>query len=657
MGDDPMSDLRELTRTLSSSRRGTDSRPSDEEIELQLVALQRGAATFSELGPVPTEWRSVEWRLSNPSHPFSLRFHRQRASGWLQELARSHPEAISADVLSAMQEALFDVCAAVSENIIIALGLLQRPESSEPLKRFQKLMAHERGWARLVELSRWSLLRITDPQSVEPARGTPNEPILAVRRLGPDTVHLAQRGDSFLLRNPDSGIEEEISQVEAYLFLNTSDARLDRYFSGIENLGEPLLPSRLAAVATGLNGGLPLADVLATLTDTTTVQLARFTVDGLLRPEGLLDLSTLVHCCVFYDFVLVDAVDVELPAELEGVVVPVRPYDASGVDPRWTIAIERDTALRSDPALREQLESRWSEMLGQAVHIDFRSFDSITDSPGITRYFPGGPGLGFYDPIEALGGDGAQAEESLDRDISIQTFRYWINETVAATLGVAYNCTTLRYPVEGIALSQRSAYPEVPDQLLARVAPRSGNVLGQPTRFGYLSHVRVPNLLGVVLKNSARREDIWAELLELRRQFTPVRDYLREGRLQGRLDSRTFNTLMRKLFGKASTWDGSVDTAITLASTVASATLTGPGAVALKTAAVAKPAGYVKRIIDRITNPEVYVLRKFADDVALMNNEGGHIERLWGESIDRDWLSTAARISQGSSNEGRTLRQ
>ncbi|KJQ54385.1 hypothetical protein [Microbacterium sp. SA39] len=654
---DPLYELRALTRTLTSSRRSADSRPSDKEIDLQLVALQHGAATFQELGPVPAEWRSAGWWIDNQSHPFSLRFHRQRASGWLQELARNHPEAISADALAAMHEALFDVCAAVAENTIITLGLLQRPDSRGPLERFQRLMAQELGWETIVELSRWSLLRITDPESVEPPRGTPDEPVLAVRRLGPDIVHLARRGDSLLLRNPDSGVEEEISQVEAHIFENTSDARLDRYFSGVENLGEPLLPSRLAAVATGLNSGLPLDDVLATLTDTTTVQMAGLTVRGLLRPEGLLDLSTLVHCCVFYDFVLVDAEDIELPVELEGVIVPVRPYETSDVDPRWSIANERDSALRSDPELRKQLESRWSEMLGRPVRIDFRSFDSITDSPGVTQYFPGGPGLGFYDPVATVGGEGEQASKSLDRDISVQTFRYWINETVAATLGVAYNCTTLRYPVEGIALARRSAYPEIPDQLLSRVARHPGSVLEQPTQFGYLSRVRVPNLLGIVLKNSARREDIWAEILELRRQFKPVRDYLRDGRAHGRLDSESFNLLMKKMFGKASAWDVPVDTAITLASTVASPTLTGAGGVALKMAAVTKPAGHIKRIVDRITRPEVYVLRKFADDVALLSNEVGHIERLWGESIDRGWLATAARISQGSANEGRTLHQ
>lgn len=655
MVNDPLYELRELTRTLTASPRADATRPTPNAISAQLAALADGAATFSELGPVPAEWRMAEWLIANPSHPFSLRFNRQRSSGWFQEVARNHPEAITPEALNKLHIALFDVCAAVAENVTVTLGLLQRPESREPLERFRALMADQAGWDPVLMKCEWSLWRITDPGRVEPARGTLDEPVLATKRLGPDLVQLVQRGDTLILRNPESGVEQAVSLIESHLFRNTSESRLDRFFSGMENLSQSTETSRLGAVATGLTNGLPLTDLLVTLTDTTTVNMAKLTVKGLLRPEGLLDLSTLVHCCVFYDFVLIDANAADVPEQLKGVVVPVRPYEASGIDPRWTIALERSKELDDDTGLREQLENNWKEMLGQAVRIDFQSFDSITDSPGITQYFPGGPGLGFYDPVESTARGSEQGANELARAVSIQTFRYWINESVAASLGVAYNCTTLRYPVESVALAQRSAQLSTIDQLISRVAPHSGRVLDQPAPTGYISPVQVPNVLGIVLRNSPHREDIWAQILKLRAEFEPVRDFLRQGRAHGAHDSEAFNRLMRKLFGK-SAWVVPVDTAIAMVSTVAPSTLSGAGVIALKIAALAKPAQTVERIFNRIVSPEVHVLRKFADDVALMNNEIGMIERLWGDSIDRNWLATAARISQGSANESRTLR-
>jgi hypothetical protein len=653
-----MHEFRELTRTLTASPAAATAQPSADEIAAQLAALANGAATFSELRPVADEWRTAIWSITNPSHPFTLRFGRQRASGWFQDVARDHPDAITPATLAELHRALFDVSAAVAENTTIVLGLLGRPESREHVERFLALMAEQPGWDTVLWKGKWSLFRITDPDRVEPARGSADEPVLAVKRLGPDLVQLVQRNNTLLLRNPESGVEQAVSPIEANIFADTSEARLDRFFSGIENLSVSPAPSRLGGVAVGLMKGLPLTEVLATLTDTSTVNMARLTVEGLLRPEGLLDLSTLLHCCVFYDFVLVDADAVNVPEQLEGIVVPVRPFEAANIDPRWTIAVERNRHLQSDTALREKLENSWKEMLGKPVHIDFHSFDSITDSPGIRQYFPGGPDLGFYDPVDSAIGDSEQIAKSLDRVVSIQTFRYWINESVAASLGVAYNCTTLRYPVESVALAQRSAYLSTIDQLMSRVAPQHGRVLDQPSPIGYLAPVQVPNLLGIVLRKSRQREDIWAQVLELRKKFEPVRDFLREGRAQGSHDSDAFNRLMKKLFGK-SAWDVPVDTAITVASTVASSTFAGPGAgvAALQIAAVAKPAGFVKRVVDRIVSPEVYVLRKFADDVALMNNELGLIERLWGASLDRKWLVTAARISQGSANGNRTLRQ
>ena len=102
-----------------------------------------------------------------------------------------------------------------------------------------------------------------------------------------------------------------------------------------------------------------------------------------------------------------------------------------------------------------------------------------------------------------------------------------------------------------------------------------------------------------------------------------------------------------------------VDTSIALASSIAASTPAGAGyaGAVLKAASVVKPAGLVKSLVERMMHPEVYVLRKFADDVALVRDKVGIIERLWGHEVDRKWLATASRISQHSSRDSGRLWQ
>ena len=175
--------------------------------------------------------------------------------------------------------------------------------------------------------------------------------------------------------------------------------------------------------------------------------------------------SSIAYCCVMYDFVLVDATDLEVPPELVDVIVPVRPYEASGIEPRWKIAAARYGEIARTSALRSEIDDTWTRMLGRKVAVDFLSFDSVTDSPGIRQYTPGGP-FGFYDPIGSMS---RQRNEDFSRDVSIQTFRYLINEKVAESLGVSYHCTSLRFPsrVPGAQQSIRIS-------LCRRGASRSG---------------------------------------------------------------------------------------------------------------------------------------------------------------------------------------
>lgn len=657
MNEEHLHELREMTRFLTEPLTADDGPPAQGELHKQLAALSQGAATWAEIGPTQRSWFTFEWLRDHPTHPFSQRLVRQKASGWFVELSRKHPDAITPEALDGLHAALFDISASVAYDASKALGILGRTESVGPLRGYGRIIANIPGWQLNRDTQEWALLRITDPALVEPARGTPVEPVLAVKRLGPDLIQLVQRDEEFWLRNPESGVEKAISKAESYVFATSSDSRLEAFFDGVENL-DPHSVSRLGEVAVGLLGGLPLSDTLATLIDTTTVTMAELTVNGLLRPEGLLDLATLIHSCVYYDFVLVDATNVQAPPEIRDIIVPVRPFEASALDSRWTIAVEHEKALHRDPQLRMALNASWSDMLGSPVSIDFDSFDSITDSPGVTQYFPGGPSVGFYDPIEDSNESPEKTNQERSRSASVQSFRYWINETVASGLGVAYNCTTLRYPVERIALARRSAYLGSLERLLDVVAPEFGSVAASPSESGFLKPVRVPNLLGIVLQRARTREDIWNQVILLREKFTPLREVLRSGRANGEHDSVQVNRILDDLTAKNS-WVPLADGAITIASTVASGALTSgsAGALAMRAASMVKPAGFLQRVTERIRRPELYVLRSFATEVKGLQHRGGDIERLWSAPLDRRWIAAAARISNGGSRSESQFRQ
>lgn len=657
--ENDLHDARELTRKFTTPSRTDTTPPSDAALAEWVAALTDGFKTHAEIGPVPDNWRSAEWFFENTDHPFARRFGRQRAAAQLRDVSVHHSHVITPEILDRMHVALFDVCAAVAEDITIALGILGRTKSREPLERFTAMMAAHSGWQTNVTLSRWALLRVTDPTSVAPSRGTGEEPVIAIQTLGPDTVWLVQRGDHLVLLNPETGAEVGVSRLEAKLFASTPTARLHEFFQnagGLDELGSDA--SRLGAVALGLSHGLPHADALTTLTDTSTLAMAQLAVGGYPSPEALLDLSVLVHCCVFYDAVLVDAVDPDVPSELEGVIVPVAPYEAKIVDPRWEIAVARARELEVDFTLRKEVESAWESMLGRHVPIDFLSFDSITTSPGVGRYFPAGGTIGFFDPLESEGVRGSQAENELVQAVSVQTFRYWINEKVAETLGTAYNCTSLRYPIENIALARRSAYRTSPELLLEGLAPAAGHVLGRPAESGLLDEIQMPHPLSIVLARAKAPDDIWSEVARLREKFAPVRDALRRARRTGVPDGIAVNKLLRQLSREEKSAQ-LVNTTLAVASTVAASTMVGAdgGTMMLKAAATAKPGAHFARLAERVLRPEIYVLRTFAADVAQLRNQAGVIEGIWGMRPDRKWLTRASALSASSAHAAGRYRQ
>ncbi|MGV1005410.1 MAG: hypothetical protein ACOYEV_11740 [Candidatus Nanopelagicales bacterium] len=84
-------------------------------------------------------------------------------------------------------------------------------------------------------------------------------------------------------------------------------------------------------------------------------------------------------------------------------------------------------------------------------------------------HLPGGF-LDRYDAIHTVAYREADLR-SLHSDVSVKTFRFFMNERIAQILGVAYNCTSLSVPAERVALQGRSEYGQEADELLSRSFP------------------------------------------------------------------------------------------------------------------------------------------------------------------------------------------
>lgn len=626
-----------------------------DELHDLFAALRENFARFGDVAPVPGDWDDARLLAEDPAHPLATRFVRQNAAARLRRIAVANPAAFDEEMLARLHTALFDVSAAVAEDVCVALGAVRRAESREYLERFHALMGDEPGWQSVVFRCEWALRRIADPASVEPRRAvtTGGAAVIHVATLGGETIQLLADGTDLRLRNPATEGEVPVSLSEAETFRRTSADRIEEFFAGEGGLDTADPASRMGTLTPALMHGLP-RDMLATLTDATSVRMANLTIGATLSPEGLLDLASLVHCCVMYDFVLVDSTDLEVPAELTDVIVPVRPYEASGIDPRWSIATSRYGEIERNPSLRSAIDDRWSQMLGRKVAVDFMSFDSITESPGLQPYTPGGP-FSFYDPIGSMS---RQDDADFSRDVSIQTYRYLINEKVAESLGVSYSCTSLRFPIEALALANRSAYRSAAEELLAAVSPLGGEVLRPPQRTGMLDRIALPHPLALVLSRARSKEGVWEETMRLRKKFTAIRDAFRAGRESGRLDIETLDNMVRDAFPMNDV-ARRIDSAIQAGSAIAAATpeATGFASVSLKAATLLKPARWTRGLFQAVTRPELRVIRALHHDLALVDGRISDVERLWGTAPNRQWVDAAARLSAASNSMMSRFRQ
>lgn len=479
------------------------------------------------------------------------------------------------------------------------------------------------------------------------------------RPIGPDVIALETVGDQTQLRNLDSGETVPVGPLEANAFLRSTDQRFGEFFLERGGLGvEP--SSGLASVGIALAHGLPTPDLLACWMDTTTLQTAAQLIEGELpvTPAGILDLATLVHAVVFHDQIVVDAESSRLPDPLEGFVLRQTLRNDRGLHQHHGYATSAAmSAQRGEDDEWLELRDSWRDLLGQPVNIDYALVDGQTESPGRWPYLPGDTfGLG-WDPIATLPEAGALpgSPYGLSADVSIQTYRYMINEQTAERFGIPYLSTSLRYPVERVSVRRQIAYRQLADRTLNMLLgpPDSGPLHDGP----YLRPIRLPQPLGLVLTATGHRQEFWEVLFQYREKYRAVREWLAANRDEFGGEEALAD--LRRLLPGATTpaaaaADGLITAAAGIAGSVPGGTATA--ALALKAASTARPASRGARLIQSIRRPELRLLRSLRSEAASVQSCAQQIHRLWGQRVDADWLSRAVRLGESGAVDAHRLR-
>lgn len=570
------------------------------------------------------------------------------------------PKLIEEKHLISMHKLLDDPNAAIVEDTVKCLGILARPESRPPLRALQTRIS--RASVRLFSenYTDWAVRRIDEPNfnsdvlgSEDPSTGS----VIEARQVGPDVVQLIENGSGkFNLRNFSTGHQVAVSQREASAFLRTPSHVFDLLLDaegGVDALAAT--DARLADVSLGLPSALRASRGLNTLVDTTTLRSSIFSVGSpAVFPEFVFDLSTLIYCCVMYDFVLVDAYakNEPVPEPLRGVVIPIRGLEGSTIDRRYEIATLRAGELDRDKTLRAELEEGWQRLIGKNIHLSFSSFDKITDSPGIAPYVPGSP-FGFFDPF--YGGPGHVSEEVLSQNASVQTFRYFINETIAGDLGVSYNCTSLRYSVEYSAIKRRGEYRKAIDRFFEKVEDPAvcDTHAGRHEESPYLPLVRLPNPIRIVLSRAESRSQIWEEVVRLRGEFEPIREFFAENPDPRSLDTRRLNKIFLDAFSETDRGmyiNGPLDAGASFAAATWDA---GAAPLVLLTVgSLLKPEKMIDKIKNRLLRPELRFVRRLADEMSGILDSTDDILRLWGDLPDSGWIEVARRLTAENPRRG-----
>jgi len=427
--------------------------------------------------------------------------------------------------------------------------------------------------------------------------------------------------------------------------MSTSARRVESFFFSEGGLEGTKPSSPLSAVAAGLSHGLPMHDKLITLIDTTTllnsVSLVEDSIPVKKLPDTLFDLATLIYSCVMYDFVVVgDKTDL-VPAELNSFVLPKDTHPGA-LDERHGFSIDAANASQTYPPSLSELNDAWSQFLSTEVHLDYGCIDRTTSSPGNWNFWPGE--YRSSDPIQCLVHNDLNLL-SLNESVSIQTWRYFVNEKLAETLGVAYNCTSFRYPVARVALQKRLQYRQWADDFINRLDGQP-KVTDWNSNQPYLPRIFLPDPLAMVLKRAKRPLDIWSQVLELREQFRVVRERMQRARIEGTSDHRVVDELIQA--ANAIDAPTRIDGVIAITSSIAGAI---PGApefakVALMIASIIPWFQKTKQALRWMTRPEACVIRSFKKEAAQIAEGTSDIQKIWKIPLDQAWFSRAARISE-----------
>lgn len=579
---------------------------------------------------------------------------RFRAADYFARLVIYHSEFVDSDMLDMFHAALFDKMASVASNMTIILGHLANESSEMPLREFVARMNEVPGWFDVVHTAKWALGRVLN----EPSTKFEGESFIESMKfrkmieLGPDRLELYQdQSGRWILVNDGTQSEIELSMSEAANLYNSTNSRIQElYFSTLEDPDRK--SSRLEKVAVGLGFRIPYDSSLVTLVDTTTIRSAHDACEGRLDPESISDLTTLIYCVIMYDQIVVDSSNINVHEMLKDIVAPIRNFEGSELDSRWSIAVNRDVELKRDSEFQAEIDSSWSDFLGRQVKISFDSFDSITDSPDVSGYFPGGLNAILLDPSTYEFNNSWKniSEDEISKFASVQTFRYFINEAIAAELGVSYNCTSLRYPVQCYSLWKRQQFRDAFDEVIGTLYPTGGLPAEKSCRSGFRKRVYFPNLLSVVLSRSQELSDIIPQAIELRKKFSPVRARLLRDRQLGKTDLDSVDEVIGAVCRRHSL-PRNLDSVLAVGSTALGSlsTASPDGSVAVKLISSISPAKIGYWLWERYMRPEALVLRRFSAEVIKAAGAGSDFERLWGSNLDAGWLNRAAIVSRRNS--------
>jgi hypothetical protein len=491
------------------------------------------------------------------------------------------------------------------------------------------------------------------------------QPIIK-RVIGLETITVEATATQTMLRNDSTGVSIPISYFETCALLWSDEDQLYRFFAeqgGLDADGNGAT-SRLAAGAAMLAHGLPLSSQLLCLVDRTVIEhsLSAITQGWLVTPAAFIDLSTFCYTAVMHDHIVSDIDQPTLPDELGDIVLSIQlrsdPYRE--IHPHYNSAASIGNELRSNPEFASELNGSWSEFLRHPITLDYSHVDRATDSPDVWEYLPGNDILD-YDPIlhlaagsRHLGREGY--DRSVNQDVSIQTWRYFINERTAARIGVPYHCASLRFPIEQVALRRKISYRWLADSLLTSLLGEPKRPFAQGRPDVLTPRLKIPHPLSVVMGRSARREHFWDELLQLREEFRPVRERILSEREDGVLDGAIVQKLAQEIT-HASAGLNQIDGCLASASAIAGALPVDAAAAsaALKVASTLRPIDLAIEAIRRLTKPELHILRSFVSEARRIGASIEDIDRLWDQPVDRKWFAALEHLNEAATLNAATL--